>query len=199
MRWYWAVDCDNTVDEPYVSDSGDLIGLEEWRFWDGEPVSNWNTSAWLKTSTWQRDGVPDDVLQTHFNVPVYSFRLRNALEQAQVKGIQYLPIRVLRANDSEISGFWIANILNKVAALDLKLSDYERFPADYFVPRDRGEISSLRRTVLKESAVEGYDVIRLAEFQVRVHVSERFKKAFEHAGCTGYSFHSVKVSKRDVG
>ncbi len=35
MKWFWAVDCDNAVDEPYVSDSGDLISFEEWRFWDG--------------------------------------------------------------------------------------------------------------------------------------------------------------------
>ena len=99
----------------------------------------------------------------------------------------------VRASDgSPVATFYVANILNVVAALDLERSDYSVFGPER--PDRQGEVRSLQRPVLRRAAVEGYDILRLAEYPVFVCVSAQFKRAFEGAGCTGYGFHALALS-----
>lgn len=194
MKWYHVIRYGNPVDDPYVADTGDLMGIEERALWHGKPVANWNESAWIKPSTPDRDGDPDDTLQSYLSPPIYSARLRKALEEAGIGGIQYLPLHVLRPDGTEIPGYAIANIVNLVAgALDLERSDYDVYPPDYFLPERVGKVRGLRIPVLREEKLKGLDVVRLAEYEPPFYVSERFKDAFEKAGCTGHSFREVEV------
>jgi len=195
MNWYWVVDCSNTVQHPYVStvdNSGDL-GYEYWHFTIGQAIKQWDKRLWIGTTKSEYDGSPDDVLQSHFDAPIYSRQLREALDDAYVTGIQYLPIEVRRLNSGKIGGFSIANILNMPPALHLELSDYDVFPNDYFFEKDRGRIRILRKAVLISGHLRGYDIIRLKEYSVCIYASERFKTLFETKKFTGYSFHEVKV------
>jgi len=194
MKWYWVVSCDNTVGNPFVADSEDLKQVNKQDLLECKPIEDWDETAWLKASKAENDGVPDDVLQESSGIPVYSERLRLALENASIDGIQYLPVRVLRPNGSPIHGFSIANILHLVASLDFDRSDCEFFPADYFVEERRGTIRAIRRATLLRSALDGFHVFRLKEFRRRIYVSERFKEAFESGDFTGYSFNQAKVS-----
>jgi hypothetical protein len=196
MRWYWLIGCDNTVEEPYVASEGDL-GLDDWLLSDGRAVSDWSGDAWVKAASEDEDGEPDDVLQTHYPLPIYSSRLRSALERAGVTGIQYLPIHVFHHDGREISGYAIANILNKVSALDFEHSTYTLFPADYFLEERRGDVSSLLKPVLVRGPLNGYHVVRLDEYEAPIYVSEVFKAVFEDGGFTGYSFSEVEV-REDV-
>ena len=69
-----------------------------------------------------------------------------------------------------VATFFVANVLNLVAALDV-----ERSAVTYFGPErpDRaGEIKSIERPVLRRAAVEGYDVLRLAEYPLALAVSD---------------------------
>lgn len=195
MRWYWVVECDNTVADPLVTDSDNLeaLGFDEWDFREGHRIDNWFTSLFVKAQEPENDGDPDDVLQTHLGIPIYSGRLRVALEQANINGIQYLPIKVLRPNGEQIKGFSIANILHLVPALDLDKSDYDVYPDDYFLPERRGLVSGVRKGVLKANELENHDIIRLKKYEVRIYISEKFKDVFEKNSFTGYSFHEVKV------
>ena len=43
-------------------------------------------------------------------------------------------------------------------------------------------------------ALEGHDIIRLAEYPVYVCVSDRIRQAFERARCTGHGFHALALS-----
>jgi len=194
MNWYKLVWWDNTVEEAYVSDFGDLKGFDARAFTSGERVTNWNEEAWIQCTNLEYEGDPDDVLANHLGVPIYSSRLRHALEEAGISGIQYLPIRVLHRDGSEISAYQIANFTNKVKALDLERSDYTLFEEDYFIVEDRGQIASLASAVLKREAVAGFDIVRLEEFLPYEAASERFKEAFEAARCTGYSFRKLALS-----
>lgn len=181
LNWYKVVWWDNTVEDPYVSNAGDLRGFDAWHLRSGKMISGWDNRAWIQCSDPDYDGDPDDVLANHLGVPIYSFRMRRALEDAGITGIQYLPIRVLHRDGSEIPGYHVANITNKVNALDLTRSEYSVFPEEYFIQEDRGQISSLQRAVLRAEALIGLDVLRLQEFLVFEAVSERFKEAFEAA------------------
>jgi hypothetical protein len=194
VNWYNLVWWDNTVDDPYVSDSEDLKGVDDWDLTSGQHISNWSSEAWIRCTNSDYDGDPDDVLANHLGVPIYSSRLRRVLDAAGIAGIQYLPIQVLHKDGSEILGYQVANILNKVPALDLEKSAYTRYGDDHFIPERRGQLFTVRKAVLKRDALSGYDIIRLEEWPVYEAASERFKQAFEEARCTGYSFTKLSLS-----
>jgi hypothetical protein len=192
-RWYWAISCDNTVDNPLVVDSADL-GVHPEEISAGKELEHWGELARMSATKAQNDGMPDDVLQNHLGLPVYSPRLRAALEAAAIRGVQYLPIRLFRPNGQQISGFSIVNIVERRQALDRSCSDYDVFPDDYFLADRRGNVRGIRRAVLRAKALAGCDVVRLDEFPSSVYVSERFTTAFEAAACTGYAFREVLTS-----
>ncbi len=193
MNWYWVVSCDNTVENPLVVDSADL-GVDPERLDIGEPLERWSELAWLRAKKLENDGLPDDVVQNHLGLPVFSSRLRAALEKAVVRGIQYLPIRLFRPNGQEIIGFSIANVIERRRALDRCRSDYDVFPDDYFLSDRRGNVRGIRTAALNTEALAGCDILRLDEFPSSVYVSERFRKAFDVGGHTGYSFREVSLS-----
>lgn len=194
MKWFWVVDCDNTVKNPFVADSEDLKGVNEWDLCIGKSMRDWDAAAWFQAKKPKNDGNPDDILQNALGLPIYSARLQNALKKSGVRGIQYLPIKVLRPNGSLIDGFAIANILNLIPALDLEKSDYDLFPNDYFLPERRGQFRAIRKAVLRRASLSEHDIIRLKEFELNIYVSERFKKVFEEGKFTGYSFHECELS-----
>lgn len=194
MKWYHVIHHDNVVANPYVADTGDLMGVDDEDLWGGTPISHWNDAAWIKPSTHERDGDPDDALQSYLHPPNYSARLRQALEAAGIGGIQWLPLHVLRPDGTEIPGYAIANIVNLVeGALDLERSDYDVYPPDYFLTERAGKVRGIRIPVLRGEKLKGLDIVRLAEAKAAFYVSERFKQAFEQAGCTGHSFREVEV------
>lgn len=198
MRWYRVVTCDNTVATPFVGDEGDL-GEHEDDLDVCKPVEAWPGTAWVRASCTARDGDPDDALQTCFAATIYSARLRDALTETRVAGVQYLPIRVLRLGGGEIPGFSVANVLNCVDGLDVQASEVERFPDDYFLPARRGQIRSIGKAVLIRAVVDRYDILRLSGYRSQLYVSERFVRLFETNGFTGYSFREVPTSPAESG
>lgn len=194
MKWYGVIRYGNPVDDPYVAGIGDLMGVEEGDLWHGKPVLNWNKAAWIKAETPEKDGDPDDTLQSYLRPPIYSARLRQALETAGITGIQWLPLHVLRPDGTEIPGYAIANIVNLVeGALDMERSDYDVYPPDYFLPERVGKVRGVRIPVLRGEKLKGLDIFRPAEYVVSFYVSKRFKDAFEKACCTGHSFREIEV------
>ena len=191
MKWYWTLQSDNLVANPFVADSEFLNGCDEWTFLQGKKLSDWDTNAWFQAESPENDGDPDDVLQNAAGIPVYSSRLRKTLQTATIGGIQYLPVNVLRQERLSIKGYTIANILNRVSALDLDRSDYDLFGED--MPSKRGQIAGLRLPVLRANALRDYHVIRLTEFPFYIFVSDYFRTLFEKHSFTGYSFRPIEV------
>lgn len=130
-------------------------------------------------------------MQSYLGLPVYSARLRKVLDKSGFTGIQYLPIRVLRADGTPFDGFAIANILNLLPAMDYKKSDYDLYEDDYFLPARRGKVRGIRKPVLHSTVINGYDIFRLKEYKRYIIVSKRFRDIFVANNFTGYSFHEV--------
>lgn len=194
MKWFRVIHYGNPVTNPYVANIGDLKGIDENDLWRGFPIPAWNEDSWIQAKKPENDGTPDDTLQTYLHPPIYSLRLRQALSEYGIGGIQYLPLHVLRPDASEIPGYAIANIINLVdGALDLERSQYEVFPQDYFLSGRIGKLRALRVPVLRKEKLEGFNIVRLSEYKSPFYVSERFKTAFEDAGCTGHSFTEIKI------
>ena len=86
-------------------------------------------------------------------LPIYSSKLKGTLEKAGVIGIQYLPIRILNPDGNAVGNFYIANILNLVAAFNLDNSIFNRFHSDFPNPNVRGKISGAERFVLSNELI----------------------------------------------
>jgi len=189
MKWFEPIECDNTMPVPYIAGAGD-IGVDDWRLRQGQELDSWSAKSWIKAQS-SEDGDPDDVLQSYVGVPIYSARLRAALEESGIGDIQYLPLRVLRSNGEEIKGFAVANITTVRDALDRTRSDISLFADNFLVPSKRGQISAVRKSVLLASRLVGCDIFRLEGYRVAYYVSERLKEVFEGGRFTGYSFREV--------
>ena len=176
------------VDEAQLPVNPDLLD-------DGQFVDGWSGEAVMRVRDQRWAGEPDDVLQNYLGLPVYSTRLKQALERQGISGIQYLAIRVVGFDSVELQTYYIANVVELRPALDLATSDFDVFPSDYFLPDRRGKVSGLRRATLLWSHLRNCDVLRLAQYPASIYVSERFKSAFEQEGCSGYSFEPVVVQQ----
>lgn len=193
MKWYWVVSCDNTVTEPFVAEAGSP-SLDSLALTSGRAIESWSEDTWLRAKRPECNGEPDDALQNHLGLPIFSKRLVATLDRAGIRGFQYLPVRVMRSDGSGVGSFFVANVLNLAAALDLKHSDYTVFPADYFLEARRGRISALRKPVLVADAIGEFDALRLEEFPEFLFVSDTFRRVFVAGEMTGYSFHEVPVT-----
>lgn len=193
MDWFWAVYWDNCHPQPFVADQFDLGGLEPAALRGGARLAL-GTMPSFRVSSAAYNGTPDDFLQNATGLPVFSGPLRDALEGAGIRGIQYVPVRVIRPGGEEIPGFSIAYALAVVDALDKMRSDMDLFPSDYFLPSRRGEVRAIRKAVLRASALEGLDFARLQDYPMDLYVSERFKEVFERGSFTGCSFKPRRLS-----
>ena len=78
--WYWVIDCDNTVENPLVIDSGDL-GMNPEEISHGKRLRDWSDRAWLGVRKPENDGMPDDVLQNYLE-PHFPNRLLHQVHLA---------------------------------------------------------------------------------------------------------------------
>ena len=183
VTWYLAIENDKTVKDPLVADQEDLCGIDEWTLQKGQLVTDWNPAVTFFAGGPEWDGEPDDVLQNAVGLPIYSARLQEALRAGGIEGIQYLPVQVRHADGREVLGYDIANILNLVPCLDWEKAEYRPWKG-----RREGEVRSITHLVVKGSALQGYDILRMREFKLNIFVSEKFVRLFRAGGFTGYSF-----------
>lgn len=194
MRWYTPIECDNTVSDPLVTESADLKGFSPDQLRNGTRLEAWDPSASFSVTRPEFDGHPDDVLQDHIgSLPVYSARLKRAIEELGGTDIQFLPVTINKYSGESIGGLFVANILSVISAVDWHDSIHTRYPEDYRIESRRGKVRDLKKPVLLSGAVAGHDVIRLLEFPLYICVSGRFRDAFERTNCTGYSFRELLV------
>lgn len=193
VNWFRAVRWANAVSNPYVSSQENCFGIEEDELRTGKEITSWSANAWIRCTKPEWDGEPDDVLQTHLDVPIYSRRLQEMIAGRAFSGIQFLPIHVLRRDGTEIPGFAIANILNILPVMNLERSELDRYEDDWPFPPDRGQIAGVYKLALRGAGLESYDIIRVKEFDLAECVSQRFKDAFEEGLFSGCSFKELEV------
>jgi len=196
MKWYQLIECNDTVKNPLVCDSDNLEinGFNEYDFLAGKIVDNWSENIFFQATEKEDDGDPDDALQNHLMLPIFSERLIGALRKENIEGIQYLPVKILRPNGEELKGFAIANLINFIDAFDYEKSNYDVIPSDFPNPNARGEIAGVRKFSLLKEKLHGFDVIRLKNYELRFFVSETIKNIFKKNKFTGYSFKEVELT-----
>jgi hypothetical protein len=195
MEWYQPIECDKTVKDPLVCDFNNLenFGFDENDFLVGSEIKNWNEDIIFQAKKVKNNGDPDDALQNHLMLPIYSKRLTSELKKEEIQGIQCLPVNVLRPNGDYLDGFSIINLTYFIMAFNYDKSDFNRFSDDFPNPNVRGKIAGVKKFVLNEDALIGMDIFRLKDYKRRFFVSSKFKTIFEKNKFTGYSFKKVQI------
>lgn len=195
MRWFQPIECDNTVKNPIVCDYSNFEehGFNEDDFIKGREILNWPDNIIMRSSQKKYDGTPDDVLQNAYMIPIFSKKLTDSLIEADIKGIQFLSLKVLNYEEEIEELFYIANFLNYTKAFDSTKSIYNRFSEDFPNPNVRGKIAGVVKFVLIKEKINEFDIIRLQEYNQRFFVSEKIVKLFEKNKFTGYSFKEIQL------
>jgi len=160
----------------------------------GKPWKQSQSTLWLAAFKPEHDGVADDSLQNHLDLPILSGSVQHAMTNAVVRGAEFVPIEVFRPDRTGIDGYAILNVLHRVDALDRSKSDFDVFPADYVIPQRRGMVRAVRWPVLVAQTILDTDFLRLNEYPFPLYVSERVREIFENGGFTGWSFREVEVA-----
>ena len=175
----------------FQTEDEDLFGLVGCHLCLGDRIQDWNAHSWIRSKHRKYEGVPDDILAEHLNVPTFSHRLREALERAGVgrKDVQYLPIHVLKSTGEELEGYAFANVITRIKALDYDRTDWGPLPPDPEEGIDPAtgklKVNGIWRAALIEAKLKGHDLVRLVEFFPPVYVSERFADVFRDGNFTG--------------
>lgn len=113
-----------------------------------------------------------------------------ALEEANIEGMQFLPVHVMHKSGIEIPGYAIVNVLTVVKALDYDHTSWmapEREHVTY--PQ-----LNIMEEVLQRKKIEGFEIFRLVELRTQIYVSEYFKESLERKKATiGFGFMPVSA------
>jgi hypothetical protein len=198
MKWYDLLMGDeNRLEHPLLTSEEDMFRVDAYDLKIGKQLQSWDMRSYLRSTSVEDDGEPDDILGEHLGVPTFSTRLQKALahEGVGTKDVQYLPIRVMKSTGEEISGFAIANIIARVPALDYDkcfMLDQHKTRLDPLTGRP--DVTGIGKIALKAEPLTGHDIIRLLEFFPPVLVSERFANVFRKGKFTGAIMTEVRIS-----
>lgn len=195
MKWYYVIACDNIKKHPMVcgNDNLDEYGYSEVDFIIGKKITNWNNNIIFQAKTPKHDGDPDDALQNKQMLPIFSNNLIDELNKINITAIQYLPIKVLRPDNTIVHGFSIANLLDIVGAFNFDKSSFDRFDLDFPNKNVRGKIAGVTKYVLNSDMLGGKNIIRLKEYNRAMFVSDIIRNIFKINKFTGYSFKEVEL------
>jgi len=135
----------------------------------------------------------EDVIKTANLLPVFSERLKAALDRGMVGGIQYLPVKVFDFKRASLGSYFLANVLNLVSAMDENRSGVRR---ERIQERDgtvKEWIHWINKIVLRGAELIAYDVVVIPGMENDTFVSRKFKVVFERSGFSGIGFVPVEV------
>lgn len=168
--------------------SDELYGVDQYDVEQGESISHWDERITLVYNP-NEGNRATDYLANDLGWLVVSSKLKKILEEADITGIQYLPINVKNKLDNqELEGYLVANICNIVDALDFENSKYDLFDID-----ENEKMLAVEKYVLKKDRVKDVNIFKIGEDNIPNFVSEKFKKIIEANNLTGFDFLEVKV------
>lgn len=115
--------------------------------------------------------------------PIVHERVKNALIESNISGIEYYPIDLIDVISGKISRkYFLMYITNFIDAFDMERSQYkfnEKYDYYTFLP---GKI------VLSKTACDGYDIFRCSKSTAGIYVSAKFQHIILNHKFTGFAF-----------
>jgi len=196
MRFYcWSANAEgNCVVRDFQVRGWDNDFKLKWRLEKGQPLrgEEWDSEA---VAFWDEEAQLTDLPFAVPDFELHSPRLKALLERFGLGGdIQYLPIRIVgQKTGREVSTYYVANYLRRIACLSLEHSIYTVFGPDWLRPEQRGQISGVLKPVLRGDAVGEARLFRVDEYEYIVVIREDVKRAMEEAGITGCWYRELEV------
>lgn len=163
-----------------VCRKADLKGVSEYFIYRPEPIKKWPEGVTFYT---EGDPLEDYLFPTMVNWILVSERVKQALEELGVKGVQFLPIQVVRQETGEeVPGYYVLHVWKHIPALDEEHSVFLE-PRDEKYPQ-----LSILKVALRREAIGDADIFRLKEKHVSVYASRRVKERLEEIGATGFKW-----------
>ena len=190
MKYFRVWNCEHAVKDPMVCETNlEDLQIDKRIF---RICKEFTGSEKIKfyAELEEDDGTPDDFLQNTEMVPIFSPRMREAIEEAGITGIQYIPIEVEHYNKEKLEGYCIANVLNSVPdALDIDKTIFWNRKSD------NGRLNVYVSSIKSENIPDNMDIFRLkyderfvTEYSTFIVVSERFKSIIAKNKFTGIGF-----------
>lgn len=123
-----------------------------------------------------------DFIRPGPNIPLFSPRLREALETSGVDNIEYYPARVVNRSTQEQRPYLGANIIGLVRAMDRDQSEFMAYDGNPDVAL------TIDRLVIDNSRFDGLRIMRLAEFDLLIIVEDKLKERLEQLPLVGVDF-----------
>lgn len=163
----------------------DFKGVNKDSLTKGAPITDWSSDATLLVNGKNPTDYLFYPLSPWFTI---SKKAQIALEEANIEGIQFLPVHVIHKSGIEIPGYAIVNVLTIIEALD-----YEH--TSWLTP-DREQVTYPQLNILEEALqrkkIEGLEIFRLVELRTEIYISNIFKECLERKKATiGFGFMPV--------
>jgi hypothetical protein len=187
--YYYKIWVDESDPLAMVCIERDDKGFNEHRFNEGKWIEDWPQGV-----TFYVEGEhPEDYLLGGPFWMVVSERVRQVceeFEECKVKGVQFLPVRVVhKESGEEIGPYWAVNVVQVVEALD-----WER--TRWLYPEKKDQHKDPIFNIVKEAfhwePLKGVDIFHLSikgRVGTSVYISQRLKWCLEQARATkGFKF-----------
>ena len=198
MKWYAVSPRMGNMKDSFETTKVDLSGFDPHRLLLGQRIADWPSKVVFyqdEEESWSR---VDDVLMNSYVdsrtfrsyiFPVYSSRLRGAIEEAGISDFQFLPCEVRDFAGNEVAhGYSIANVLTIKDALDATASKVHYF--DQTLPRldVLGNIICIYSAALRASEIGDCHAFRIPNEPRELFVSGFFRRKYHKLKATGISF-----------
>lgn len=118
--------------------------------------------------------------------PVVSSRFREILTRCDERNLAFYAAELISEATGEADdSYSCLNILDNVRCLDWDRGDYEIFPGTENV------VLNVRRLAIRQDALRGRHIVRIAEVPSRILVSSRLRDLAEAAHLTGVAFQDI--------
>ncbi|MCK4260905.1 MAG: DUF1629 domain-containing protein [Halanaerobiales bacterium] len=183
MKYYkLLVDDDNSIKDIVCYAEENYEEKYEFTQYDlckGVYFEQWNENFTFYYDSTEGDN-PTDYLANNLGWFLISSKFKKILEGIGIQSIQYLPVKVKQKNgNQELSGYFVANIIVLVDALNLAQSIYTEFHLD------NEKILSIKKYALNKNKIENLHVLRLIDYNIPIFVSEDVKKEIKNNNITG--------------
>ncbi|MCK4261255.1 MAG: hypothetical protein KAX49_19940 [Halanaerobiales bacterium] len=168
--------------------SDELYSIGQYDVEKGKSIDHWDSRITLYYDPMEGNK-ETDFLGNDLGWLIVSEKVKKILEEGQIEGIQYLPIKILNKKTNQyLKNYYVVNICNLVDALNLDQSEYDVFELD-----ENEKIISVKLFAVNGNQLKRIDIFKLKDDNIPKFVSERVKKILMKYNVTGFDFLEIKV------
>lgn len=188
MRYFYLIYDYENDEDAIVCESDELYDINRYDIEKGTYINTWNDRITMFFNP-KEGNKTTDFLGNDLGWLIVSEKLKSILEFNEIKGIQFLSIKIKNIlSNTILSNYYVANIYNLVDALELEKSDYNRFKLD-----EDEEIISVSKHAIKGNLIKNIDIFRLQGDSFPIFVSEKIVQLIAENKITGFYFNEVLV------